>query len=143
MTGPGHPTVQGGCRCRDGAVEFPSTTPGHPAPNPHPHSRRPALQRRLAEGAGWIIPAAVLAFLPKCPACFAAYVAIGAGVGLSIPVAHTLRSLIWLFCAILIVGLAARYGWYGLRHVWPRRLPAAAQSPVRSNQNLQASQDRA
>ncbi len=58
----------------------------------------------FAEALGWLVPGAVLAFLPKCPACLAAYVALGTGLALSAPVAAGLRTG-------LIVGCLASLGW--------------------------------
>ncbi len=50
-----------------------------------------ALGRRGAALAAWTIPGALLAVLPKCPACFAAYAALWTGIGLSMPMASGLR----------------------------------------------------
>jgi hypothetical protein len=56
-------------------------------------SRSPSrLPRRLASAAGWILPGAALVFMPKCPACFAAYVAAFTGLGITFTTATYFRS---------------------------------------------------
>jgi len=55
---------------------------------------RPGFARRSREFARWVVPAAGLALVPKCPACLAAYLAIGTGVGVSVPTATYLRMIL-------------------------------------------------
>ena len=54
--------------------------------------------RRVREAAGWILPSAGLALLPKCPLCLAAYVALGTGLTLSSSSAHLLLRTLTALC---------------------------------------------
>jgi hypothetical protein len=46
--------------------------------------------RRAREVAGWIVPGALLALMPKCPMCLVAYVTLCSGLTMSFSSAHIL-----------------------------------------------------
>jgi hypothetical protein len=80
--------------------------------------RRPASRlRRGGELAGWIVPSATLALVPKCPACVAAYVAVATGIGISLPTATYLRAMLLVLCVGLLVFVTSRR----LRSLFARR----------------------
>jgi len=57
----------------------------------------------------WLLSAAGLALIPKCPACIAAYIALGTGVGISISTAAHLRIALLAACAVSLACLTL--GW--------------------------------
>jgi hypothetical protein len=57
-------------------------------------SRPAGLGRRSLAVAHWAAPSVLLALMPKCPACLAAYVFAWTGLGLSLSVATSLRMLL-------------------------------------------------
>jgi hypothetical protein len=71
------------------------------------NSRPAKLVRRLIEVAGWVVPSTILALIPKCPACLAAYIALWSGIGLSLSAAMYLRTSLLVLSVGLILFLAA------------------------------------
>ena len=64
--------------------------------------------QRCAGVARWIVPASVLALLPKCPMCVAAYVALATGFGISVTTAAYLRGGAIVVCVACLLWAAAR-----------------------------------
>jgi len=65
---------------------------GHDAPQ-----QQTGLRRANRVGA-WILPGALLALLPKCPLCLAAYVALGTGFTMSFSSARILMRTLTALC---------------------------------------------
>ena len=53
----------------------------------------------------WALPATILALVPKCPACVAAYVLLATGMGISIPAATVLRTGVIVVCSVTLATL--------------------------------------
>jgi hypothetical protein len=69
----------------------------------HPSSAK----RRRFTLAKFSLPTLILVLLPKCPACFAAYVALGTGISVSVASASILRTLLIGICVACLVWIFA------------------------------------
>jgi hypothetical protein len=65
-----------------------------------------SITRRVLVATKWIVPTAILALLPKCPMCLAAYVALATGVGISMPVVTWIRTGLLLTCLCALAWFA-------------------------------------
>jgi hypothetical protein len=92
------------CEAAPNASDRETTKPGTMEGDP----QLPALARRCLEIAGWMAPGAILALVPKCPVCVAAYIAIGTGIGLSVSTAAYLQVLLMSLCVVSLSYLVAR-----------------------------------
>ena len=68
-------------------------------------TKRRTWVRRCRKVAAWVLPGALLALMPKCPACVAAYVALWTGLGLSLSAAFYLRSSLLVLCVASLLYL--------------------------------------
>jgi len=64
--------------------------------------------RKLGAGLRWLAPATLLAVMPKCPMCLAAYIAMFSGIGLSLSVASALRTGLIGLCVLSLAYLVLR-----------------------------------
>jgi len=67
------------------------------------------VARRSGEIAGCIVPGAILALLPKCPVCFAAYLMMATGISISVAAAVSLRAFLVVVCVSSLVLLGRRH----------------------------------
>jgi hypothetical protein len=56
----------------------------------------------LRRNAGMILPATLLALMPKCPMCLAAYVALCTGFTMSCSSAHLLMRALVVLCVVML-----------------------------------------
>ena len=77
---------------------------------------RKAIPKRAGKVRGifsWVLPSAVLVLMPKCPACLAAYVMLGTGLGLSFSTARYMRwGLLGLCITTLLFLILKRFGYF-------------------------------
>lgn len=73
-----------------------------------PPSSPSRARRGLVGLVQWAIPVTVLALVPKCPACVAAYVLLFTGFGLSLPAAAAMRWTLISLSAAAITLLVIR-----------------------------------
>ncbi len=104
----GAPLVSGHGCCEGVSTSSSPRTTGARIASGGPHPR--SLVRRCLDIARWIIPSGVLALLPKCPACLAAYFAIGTGIGISVATAMYLRMALVTLCVASLSYFAASRG---------------------------------
>jgi hypothetical protein len=97
------------CCCRKRIIENPS--------------RRAS---RWLDAVGWLVPAAALAMMPKCPICLAAYVALFTGLGVSLPVAAAVRTALIVACVASLGFMAWRTALRAMRSRKPRPIPVGA-----------------
>jgi hypothetical protein len=74
----------------------------------HEARHQETLVRRAREVAGWILPGALLALIPKCPMCLAAYVALCTGLTMSFSTAHIVMRTLAALCIGTLALLMAR-----------------------------------
>src|SRR5581483_7426081 len=59
---------------------------------------RKSFAKRFVNTIKFMMPGIVLTLIPKCPVCFAAYIALGTGIGLSLTTATYIRMVLILLC---------------------------------------------
>jgi len=105
-----------------------------PCCHSQPHARggvqrRSTRLRRLREVAGLVLPGTLLALMPKCPMCLAAYVALGTGFTLSYTSAHLLLRGLTALCICTLAFCLVRRIIKHLRQQHSLNLPSSSTQP--------------
>ena len=80
-----------------------------PSGNANADSPKPQHKpRRFRDGLNWVVPSTILALMPKCPACVAGYIALGTGIGISLPAATFLRAFLIMACCASLLFMCVR-----------------------------------
>jgi hypothetical protein len=69
---------------------------------PAPDKGRSHFVSHLLNFIGWIVPTAILALIPKCPACLAGYAVIGTSVAVSLSTFAQMRLALVILCIALL-----------------------------------------
>jgi hypothetical protein len=95
--------------------------------------KSPGVARRGLGLIRWAMPAALLALMPKCPLCVAAYIAVATGVGVSLATATFIRTLLLTISIAALAYLVARSlrGWIAAK--LHRMSSASAESAMTRN----------
>jgi hypothetical protein len=83
--------------------------------------RLPTPARRCLDAARLIVPGGILVLLPKCPACLAAYLAVGTGIGISVSAATHVRMVLVVLCIAGLSCVSAKL----VRSIWRMFKPGA------------------
>jgi hypothetical protein len=70
---------------------------------------RTGLGGRGLRALPWFVPSVLLALIPKCPACFAAWLALASGAGVSASTASHLRTALVVLCIASALYALTRY----------------------------------
>jgi hypothetical protein len=90
------------------------------------NAKAPTWVRHCVEVGAWAFPTAVLALVPKCPACLAAWFAVATGLGISLAAAAYLRIGLIVICVGLLAYLGIRRA---VRHLMPTARFQRGQAP--------------
>jgi hypothetical protein len=73
--------------------------------------KTPTWVRKVRKVFAWVVPSAILALTPKCPACLVAYVTLWTGLGLSLSTATHLRTSLVILCVAVLLYLVVQCLW--------------------------------
>ncbi len=82
----------------------------------------------------WIVPGVVLAAMPKCPLCLAAYVALFTGFGISLAVAK----LAWWFVGVVCVAVLTYLSVTAIAHALRTRIGSGVAAASVTNEGNKA-----